>query len=74
MYSTFTASTVWKREMPRLIQRRAPLTVLPRPGTNTTSSRPKQASSSNWLYCSMFFSSVRIAQIARPTPPARNSR
>ncbi len=74
MYSTFTASTVWNLEMPRLIQRRAPLTVLPRPGANTASSSTKQPSSSIWLYCSMDFSSVRAAMTASTIPTARKIR
>ncbi|MCY1182747.1 hypothetical protein D9M73_233210 [compost metagenome] len=61
-------------EMPRLIQRRAPLTLLPKPGMNTTTSSAKQPSSRIWLYCSMLLSSVRMAMIARPIPTARKIR
>ncbi|MOA47243.1 hypothetical protein D3C78_1698610 [compost metagenome] len=50
------------------------MTLLPRPGTNTTTSSAKQPSSSIWLYCSMVFSSVRAAKMANTMPTARKIR
>ncbi|MNV71202.1 hypothetical protein D3C71_1642100 [compost metagenome] len=74
MYSTFTASTVWNLDTPRFTQRRAPLTLLPSPGMNTTINSAKQPSNSRWLYFSISFNSTRIVTIARMTPMPMNTR
>ncbi len=74
MYSSFTASTAWKLERPKLSQRRAPLTLTPMPGTNTSRSSTKHASSSHCPACSTGLSSVRITQPASTMPAPRNTR
>ncbi len=74
MYITLTASTAWNLDTPRLIQRCAPLTLEPRPGTNTSSSATTQPTRSRRSKRSTDLSSVRIIPNASSAPtPMKNT-